>query len=178
MNKVKIIPVCDFKNEFEENAPLTIDVRTEKEFQSFHLKGAVNMPLMDMESFEIKALADMRPSPDKPVYFLCHSGKRAETAAKLMAKKLDLPILVIEGGSVACEEADMPIVRGQGVISLERQVRIAAGGLVALGVAFGAMIHPGFYGISAFVGCGLMFAGITDTCAMGMALSKMPWNEA
>ncbi len=63
-------------------------------------------------------------------------------------------------------------------MSLERQVRIAAGFLVLTGVLLGVFLSPAAYALSGFVGAGLMFAGITDTCAMGMLLSRMPWNRA
>jgi rhodanese-related sulfurtransferase len=83
----------------------------------------------------------------------------------------------VEGGTEACIEANVPVVRGKKAMSLERQVRIAAGFLVLLGVILGWQIHEGFLALSAFVGAGLMFAGITDTCGMGMLLAKMPWNQ-
>jgi len=66
---------------------------------------------------------------------------------------------------------------GGNAISIERQVRIAAGLLVFFGVLLGVWVHPGFLAISAFVGAGLAFAGITDTCGMAMMLAKMPWNR-
>ena len=62
-------------------------------------------------------------------------------------------------------------------ISLARQVRITAGALVVVGVALGFFVHPGFYGLSAFVGAGLVFAGITDICGLCILLSKLPWNK-
>ena len=62
-------------------------------------------------------------------------------------------------------------------ISLERQVQIAAGLLVLLGALLGWLVHPAFVGLAAFVGAGLVFAGITDTCGMGMMLARMPWNQ-
>ncbi len=71
----------------------------------------------------------------------------------------------------------LPIMRGKKAISLERQVRIAAGSLVLLGVALAYFVHPYLIGLSAFVGAGLVFAGVTDTCGMGMMLAKMPWNN-
>ena len=74
-------------------------------------------------------------------------------------------------------EAGLPVVRGKKAISLERQVRIAAGSLVLLGVLLGWLVHPAFIGLSAFVGAGLVFAGVTDTCGMGMMLARMPWNQ-
>ena len=83
----------------------------------------------------------------------------------------------MEGGSLACADAGLPLVRGQAVMSLERQVRIAAGSLVLLGVALAWLVHPALIGISAFVGAGLVFAGVTDTCGMGLILARMPWNR-
>jgi len=71
----------------------------------------------------------------------------------------------------------LPVVRGKKSIPLERQVRIAAGFLVLLGAVLGFFVHPYFIGLSAFVGAGLMFAGITDTCGMALVLAKMPWNQ-
>ncbi len=68
-------------------------------------------------------------------------------------------------------------VRGKKTISLERQVRIAAGLLVLLGALLGWLVHPAFIGLSAFIGAGLLFSGITDTCGMGMILARMPWNQ-
>jgi len=69
------------------------------------------------------------------------------------------------------------VVRGKNAISLERQVRIAAGSLVLLGVVLGWLVHPACIGLSAFVGAGLVFSGVTDTCGMGMILAQMPWNQ-
>jgi hypothetical protein len=71
----------------------------------------------------------------------------------------------------------LPVVRGRKAISLERQVRIAAGLLVLLGVLLGWLVHPVLFGLSAFVGAGLVFAGVTDFCGMGLLLARMPWNQ-
>jgi Protein of unknown function (DUF2892) len=86
-------------------------------------------------------------------------------------------VVNVEGGMLACIEAGLQVVRGKKAISLERQVRIAAGLLVVLGSLLGWFVHPAFIGLSAFVGAGLLFAGITDTCGMGMLLARMPWNQ-
>ena len=83
----------------------------------------------------------------------------------------------VEGGTAAWQAAGLPVVEGKKTMSLERQVRIAAGSLIVTGVAIGHFVHPGGYGLSAFVGAGLVFAGITDTCGMGMLIAKMPWNR-
>ena len=78
---------------------------------------------------------------------------------------------------MACIAAGLPIVRGKAAMSLERQVRIAAGSLVLIGILLSLFVHPYLLGLSAFVGAGLVFAGITDTCGMGMLLARMPWNR-
>jgi hypothetical protein len=83
----------------------------------------------------------------------------------------------VEGGIQAWQANGLSVTRGHSrVIPLERQVRIGAGLLVLLGIALGALVHPACYAISAFVGAGLVFAGVTDWCGMAMILAKMPWN--
>ena len=69
------------------------------------------------------------------------------------------------------------MTKGKGVISIERQVRIGAGTMVLAGVLLGYYVHPGWYFLSGFIGCGLIFAGTTDWCGMGLLLAKMPWNQ-
>jgi rhodanese-related sulfurtransferase len=86
-------------------------------------------------------------------------------------------VINIEGGTLACIECGLPVIRGKKAITLERQVRIAAGSLVLLGVLLGWLVHPVLVTLSAFVGAGLVFAGITDTCGMGLLLARMPWNQ-
>jgi hypothetical protein len=83
----------------------------------------------------------------------------------------------IEGGTMAWTTANLPVVRGKKTISLERQVRIAAGSLVVIGCTLGFFVHPLGYVLATFIGAGLVFAGVTDTCGMGMLLARMPWNR-
>jgi rhodanese-related sulfurtransferase len=136
---------------------------------------ARNVPLDKLNPREL--IEGRNGNQTKPLYFICKSGKRSEMACqKLRAIGCD-NVVSIEGGTLACEQAGFPVVKGQKVMSLERQVRIAAGALILLGVLLGWQIHAGFYGLSAFVGAGLLFAGITDTCGMGMLLARMPWNQ-
>jgi rhodanese-related sulfurtransferase len=151
-----------------------IDVRTPAEFREIHVTIARNLPL---DRLDPRAIAEGRNgSADKPLYVICRSGKRADQACQQL-EKAGLQVVNVEGGTLAWEQAGLPLVRGQKTISLERQVRIAAGSLVLLGVALGFLVHPVFFGLSAFVGGGLVFAGITDTCGMGMLLARMPWNQ-
>jgi hypothetical protein len=84
---------------------------------------------------------------------------------------------VVQGGVQAWEAAGLPLNRGRKTLSLERQVRIIAGALVVVGAVLGYLVHPAWVGLSGFVGAGLVFAGITDTCGMAMVLARMPWNQ-
>jgi hypothetical protein len=102
---------------------------------------------------------------------------RANKVADQLGHLVPHKLVVIAGGIQSLDAVGHPISRGEvNVISLERQVRIAAGSLVVLGVLLGGVVHPGFFFVSAFVGAGLCFAGITNTCGMGLMLAKMPWN--
>jgi rhodanese-related sulfurtransferase len=151
-----------------------IDVRTPGEYAAVHATGARLVPLSGLDP---KAIAAARQGqPETPIYLICKSGMRAGKAAEQLAAA-GIDAAVVEGGTDAWVAAGLPVVRGQGVISLERQVRIAAGLLVLLGAVLALEVHVWFLGLSAFVGAGLVFAGATDTCGMGMMLARMPWNR-
>ncbi len=150
-----------------------IDVRTAVEYAACHVDGAKHYPLQEFNPETIVQVA----SDHDQIFILCKAGGRAKKAAEKLATATDKAVFVVEGGTDACETLDMKIIRGQSVMSLERQVRLAAGSLVLVGVVAAASFHPGFIALSAFVGAGLVFAGLTDTCAMGMMLARMPWNK-
>ncbi len=152
-----------------------IDVRTPGEFAAVHAKPARLMPLDRLDPAAVAAAR--HGAPGTPIYIICKSGRRAATAAEKFIAAGIADVAVIDGGTDAWIAAGLPVVRGQGVISLERQVRIAAGLLVLAGAVLAFTVHPWFIGLSAFVGAGLAFAGLTDTCGMGMLLAKMPWNK-
>jgi rhodanese-related sulfurtransferase len=152
-----------------------VDVRTPVEFREVHVANARNVPLDRLDPAEL--VQGRHGSAEEPVYLLCRSGSRGKQACEKFVQVGFHNVINIEGGTLACIDAGLPVVRGKKAISLERQVRIAAGFLVLVGATLGAFVHPGFIGLSAFVGAGLMFAGITDTCGMGMILAKMPWNQ-
>jgi len=151
-----------------------IDVRSPAEFRSVHAEGATLVPL---DRFDPGALGG-EGGGDVPTYLICGSGTRARTAAERCVAAGLKNIAVVEGGTSAWVAAGLPVVRGRGAISLERQVRIAAGSLVVVGVVLGWFVHRAFFGLSAFVGAGLVFAGVTDTCGMALVLARMPWNQA
>ena len=152
-----------------------IDVRTPVEYREVHLDIARNVPL---DQLDVPALMHARNNlAHEPLYVICRSGSRGQQACEKFLKAGYSNVVNIEGGTMACVEAGLSVVRGKKAVSLERQVRIAAGSLVLLGAVLGWFVHPAFIGLAAFVGAGLVFAGITDTCGMGMILARMPWNQ-
>ncbi|WP_237226805.1 rhodanese-like domain-containing protein [Rubinisphaera sp. JC750] len=172
MQSISVQQLADKQRESEVDL---IDVRTPVEFREVHAKGAKNVPLDSLDPHKVAASRNGRS--DEPLYFICRGGNRS---TKAVQKFLDAGIenvINVDGGTQAWDQAGLPVERGKKAISLERQVRIAAGFLVLLGSVLGYFVHPGFIGLAAFVGAGLMFAGITDTCGMGMLLARMPWNR-
>jgi rhodanese-related sulfurtransferase len=153
-----------------------IDVRMPTEYREVHAVGAQNFPLDVLDPKQIAAARNGRSH--EPLYVICKSGNRS---SKAVQKFLDAGIenvVNVEGGTTAWVAAGLSVVRGQKAISLERQVRITAGSIVLIG-SVAAIVTGNAYlaGIPAFIGAGLVFAGITDTCGMGMMLSKLPWNK-
>lgn len=151
-----------------------IDVRSPFEYQSIHIPEARNVPLDELDAAE---MARAHAHSTEPLYIVCQSGGRGRQAcAKLQTAGFENAVNV-EGGTAAWAAAGLPVVRGRSIMSLERQVRIAAGSLALAGVLLAQFVHPAFVGLSAFIGAGLIFAGVTDTCGMAMILAKMPWNQ-
>jgi rhodanese-related sulfurtransferase len=151
-----------------------IDVRTPAEFREVHVQGAQNVPL---DQLDPPAIANKRHGKTAPLFVICHTGGRAAKAIEQLAAAGAQNLINVEGGTLACDQAGLPVTRGKKTMSLERQVRIAAGSLVFIGAALSQWVHPYCIGLPAFVGAGLVFAGLTDTCAMGMLIAKMPWNQ-
>ena len=153
-----------------------LDVRTPAEHSEVHVPGVHRIPLDQLDAGKLKGLSGF--DANQPVYIFCRSGGRAKQAAQQLEKGGFTECHVVEGGTVAWAEAGFPVNRGAAkVIPLERQVRIAAGTIVLTGVLLGYFVHPAFIWLSGFVGAGLIFAGITDWCGMGLLLAKMPWNQ-
>lgn len=169
MAEIRMVSSTEVSNSRETT--LLLDVRTPAEFDDAHIEGAVLHPLGDLDVATVQGLV----AGKKRCVVICRSGNRARQAAERLADKV-MNLAVLDGGVGAWESAGLPLVRGKKSISLERQVRIAAGAMVLLGVGLGTLAHPGWYGLSAFIGAGLIVSGVTDTCGMAMMLAKMPWN--
>lgn len=149
-----------------------LDVRTPVEFAEVHVPQARSVPLDELNP------SSLQLQKDQPVYLLCRSGQRAAKAAEKFVKEGFSQPIVVEGGTLAWVDAGLPVNRSAvKVISLERQVRIAAGAIVFIGVLLASFVNFNFIWLSGFVGAGLVFTGITDFCGMGFLLAKMPWNR-
>lgn len=152
-----------------------IDVRTPIEFREAHLEAARNVPLDTLDP--AAAMKARVGSEHEPLYLICRSGSRGRQACEKFIAAGFTNIVNVEGGTLACLDTGLPVIRGKKMVSLERQVRIAAGLLVLLGALLGWFVDPAFVFLSAFIGAGLVFAGVTDTCGMGLMLARMPWNR-
>ena len=153
-----------------------VDVRTPLEFREVRAVPARNVPLDTLDPHTV--MKERNDAAGEPLYLICKGGTRGAKACQKFIDAGYTNVINVEGGTEAWVNAGLPVVRGRKAVSLERQVRIAAGFIVLVG-AVAAMITGNVYfaGIPAFVGAGLMFAGITDSCAMGMLIAKMPWNQ-
>lgn len=116
---------------------------------------------------------------DDVVIFHCRSGARTKgNAAKLATATPKCEAYILEGGLDAWKKAGLPVTLDRSQpIDIMRQVQIGAGSLVLLGVVLGALVTPGFYALSGFVGAGLLFAGVSGFCGMARLLAVMPWNR-
>jgi rhodanese-related sulfurtransferase len=152
-----------------------IDVRTPAEYQEVHAPCARLTPLDQLDP--VAVMKGRNGTAGRPLYLICRSGSRAKQAGERFIAAGFPNVVVVEGGTLAWEQAGCPVIRGPKTISLERQVRIAAGALVVLGSVLSLAVDEWFAVLAAFVGAGLIFAGITDTCGMALLLARLPWNR-
>lgn len=147
-----------------------VDIREPDEIEAVSVVGAESAPLS-----VIRRMAIPPSREGLPIVYACHSGRRVQNNALLLDGIAKGEHFNMEGGMAAWIREGLPVRRGRR-ISLERQVRMGAGGLVLAGLAL-ACAHPAFLAVPAFVGCGLVYAGVTGTCGLGLLLQKMPWNR-
>jgi rhodanese-related sulfurtransferase len=168
----RVIDVATLRSRLDEDPPRILDVRTPAEFQTAHIPGAYNVPLDLLREHR----GELARHIDEDVVLVCRSGARASQAEQALGQ-VGLPGLrVLDGGMNSWEQAGAPVNRGRQTWDLERQVRLAAGSAVAASVA-GSTLRPRLKWIAGAVGAGLAVAAISNTCALGMALAKMPWNH-
>jgi glyoxylase-like metal-dependent hydrolase (beta-lactamase superfamily II)/rhodanese-related sulfurtransferase len=150
-----------------------VDVRTPEEFAALRITGSLNVPF---DRFDPEALKS-QIGVDSPIYCVCQTGTRSLLAAQALGAAGFSRVVHVDGGINAWVATGLPAESsGRRTISLERQIRIATGALVLIGVLAGLLIHPAGYGLAALVGTGLVYAGLTNLCGMSLLLSRMPWN--
>ncbi|MFF5927614.1 rhodanese-like domain-containing protein [Streptomyces hydrogenans] len=156
----------------EGRAPRLLDVRTPGEFRTVHVPGSYNVPLSTLREHRAELLSHL----DEEVVLVCRSGRRAREAEQALTRA-GLPNLrVLEGGMNAWEAVGAPVARGPERWDMERQVRLVAGATVPATGLFGLLV-PGVHLIGTAVGAGLTYAALSNSCAMGVLLSKLPYNR-
>lgn len=163
---------ADVAQRLRAGKAILVDIREPDEFAREHIAGAVAAPLSKFEQ------AHLSVGADRDVVFMCRTGNRTGSNCERLAARVGGDASVLEGGLDAWKAAGLPIVADRKApLELMRQVQIGAGSLVLVGAVLGALVHPGFYGLSAFVGAGLLFAGATGFCGMARVLMLAPWNR-
>lgn len=187
MTEIKVISAEALKQRDWQNGVI-LDVRTDMEHDAQRLVCAhAHVPLdaLDPAAF----MQEGKRNAETPVYILCRSGGRARVAAEKFLAASYANVYVVEGGIEACTAAGHPVqsttsaTSGGGFygmmakLPLERQVRVVAGGLAAAGAFLGLTISHVFIFIPLAIGCGLVYAGITDRCGLALLLTRAPWNN-
>lgn len=149
-----------------------LDVRSPAEFEGVHIPGAYNVPLDTLGEHA----GEIQRHVDEPVVLVCRSGMRASQAEQRLANIGMGNVKVLEGGMMAWERSGGKVNRGVTKWDLERQVRLVAGSIVLTSIIASIWL-PGLRFVAGFIGAGLTFAALTNTCAMGMMLSKLPYNR-
>ncbi len=152
-----------------------LDVRTPVEFREVHVPFARNVPLDRLDPPAL--LSSRNGASQQPLYVICRSGSRGNQACEKFVATGFTNIINVAGGTLAWEQAGLPVTRGQKVMSLERQARIAIGLIVLTGSALTWFYDPRWIGLPAFMGAGLIFSGLADFCGLALILGRMPWNQ-
>lgn len=170
MSNVKKITAEQFRACQNDPQHCVIDVRDKQEYAAGS-EASCCWPVNEINADTIGAFVrEQKLSPDQTLVLLCARGMRAQQAAEKLRTLIPNPIAVVEGGHAG-------LVPAGAIMSIERQVRIAAGSLVLLGIIASLIIHPLAILLSVFMSVGLIFAGITDWCGLGLLMMKMPWNS-
>ena len=152
--------------------PRVIDVRTPGEFQTVHLPGAYNVPLDLLREHRDEIVSQV----DQDVVLVCRSGQRATQAEETLRKAGLTNVHILDGGITDWEAKGFTVNRGAQRWDLERQVRLVAGLIVAVSV-LASVVVPGVEWLAFAIGAGLSIAALTNTCAMGMLLARLPYNR-
>ena len=162
----------DVQGRLAAGRAVLVDIREPDEFARVHIPSALSQPLSALER------AHLTVDPGTDVIFTCRTGMRTAGACDRLAARVKGDAYVLEGGLEAWTKAGLPIEQNRKApLEINRQVQITAGLLILTGVALGFVVSPLWFGLSAFVGAGLTFAGMTGTCRMARLLMLAPWNR-
>ncbi|MEY4641498.1 MAG: inner membrane protein YgaP [Pseudomonadota bacterium] len=172
MNEIQLIDTTQFHELQRAGHACVVDVRNHDEF-SRGSAARLCWPVGDIDAASVGEFArQQKLAPDQTLVLLCASGKRAQMAAAKLRELIPNPIAVLQGGHAALDAA-----AGKSRMSIERQVRIAAGLLIVIGSVATLFASPAAILLCLFVGAGLVVAGLTDSCLMGRLIMRMPWNR-
>jgi len=173
VSRIRELSPAEVRDAMERGEIVLIDVREPAEHAGERIPGSRLLPLSKFDADQARSLAG-----GKPIVLHCRGGNRSGQACQKMLNAGAEGATHLAGGIEAWNKAGLPIERdAKAPISIMRQVQITAGSLVLIGAVLGYFVSPWFIGLSGFVGAGLLFAGLTDTCGMAMLLAKMPWNR-
>jgi rhodanese-related sulfurtransferase len=149
-----------------------IDIREADEFARSHITGAQSKPLSTWEQGYLSV------DPDTDVIFTCRSGMRTAGACDRLTARVMGDAFILKGGLNAWAKAGLSVAtNADAPMEIMRQVQIAAGSLILIGVMLGFLVSPGWFGLAGFVGAGLTFAGVSGFCGMARVLMLAPWNR-
>lgn len=170
--EIELVDASTLKQWLDNQQIELIDVREPGEYANEHITGAKLLPLSQFQAAQVEFAVDTK------VVLYCQSGKRSHQAAQKLINAGFADFVQLQGGITAWKQLNYPTkINKNAPISLMRQVQIVAGSLVFTGTILGAFVSPWFLMLSGFVGAGLVFAGVSNTCAMGMLLAKLPYNQ-
>ena len=158
-----------------DSGALLIDIREADEHAREKIPGARHLPLSELDE------ADLAVHQGKPVIFHCKSGVRTQANAPRLAAKLGetCESYIVEGGLDAWRKAGLPVMSDRHQpLELQRQAQIGAGSLAFVGTLLGLFVSSWFFAVPAFVGAGLITAGVTGFCGMARILMRAPWNRS
>lgn len=169
------ITSTELRDLIASETPLWIlDVRTPAEFETAHIDGSYNVPLDLLNDHGSEVAEQLDQSHD--IVLVCRSGQRATQAAELLQSAGVASGSVLKNGITDWEGRGFEVNRGVQRWDLERQVRLVAGSIV-LSSVLGSIGVPRLKWLAAAIGAGLSYAAVSNTCAMGTALSKLPCNR-
>jgi rhodanese-related sulfurtransferase len=172
MTKLIKLPPKDAAAKLKQSKAILVDIREPDEYAREHIPGAISLPVSALND------ADLTLEAGQQAIFHCKSGMRTDANCAVLSQRLEGDAFMLEGGLDAWRADGLPTAKdAKAPLEIQRQVQITAGSLILIGVILGWFVAPAWFGLSAFVGAGLIFAGTTGWCGMATLLQTIPWNR-